>query len=111
MPNYNESNVTGTTWQRCYKIEVRNPYQGPKGAIFLEEEVTSLANGKIIQEPTTNMQELFDVPTKTIELVNPETGDLLGNSVTYQDVYVILYSLYMQLAAARDAAQSPPPEV
>lgn len=111
MANYNETNVTGTTWQRCHKIEIRNPNGGSKSAIFFEEEITSLENGRVIQEPITNIQEQFSDPMKTIELLNPETGDQLGNTVTYQDVYVILYSLYMQLAAARDAAHNPPPVV
>ena len=110
MANYQESTVTGTTWKRCNKIEIRNPYQGQKLAIFLEEEVTSLTDGRVIQEPSTNIQEPFSDPTKEIVLLNPETGQPLNNTITYQDVYVILYSLYMQLAIARDTPPTPPTE-
>jgi hypothetical protein len=110
MASYQESTVTGTAWKRCNKIEIRNPYQGQKLAIFLEEELTSLANGKIIQEPSTNIQEPFADPTKIVELVDPTTGTPLGNTVTYQEIYVILHSLYIQLADERDAASIPPTE-
>jgi hypothetical protein len=110
MANYQESTVTGTTWKRCNKIEIRNPYQGAKLAIFLEEELTSLANGKIIQEPSTNIQESFSDPAKVVELVDPTTGASLGNTVTYQEIYVILHSLYMQLANERDNPPIPPTE-
>ena len=51
MANYKESNVTGVTWQRCHRIDIRNPYEEPKFAVFLEEEVTELANGKIVKTP------------------------------------------------------------
>lgn len=110
MANYQESTVTGTTWKRCNKIEVRNPYQGQKLAIFLEEEITSLANGRLLQEPTTNIQEAFSDPAKIVDLINPETGESLNNSVTYQEIYIILHSLYMKLATERDTPPTPPTE-
>jgi hypothetical protein len=102
MANYKESNVTGVTWQRCHRIDIRNPYEEPKFAVFLEEEVTELANGKIVKTPVGQILGEFTEPSTVVNLINPETGDPLNSSVTYQDIYVILHSLYIKLATERD---------
>lgn len=102
MANYKESDVTGVTWQRCHRIDIRNPYEEPKFAVFLEEEVTELANGKIVKTPVGQILGEFTEPSTVVNLINPETGDPLNSSVTYQDIYVILHSLYIKLATERD---------
>lgn len=102
MANYKESNVTGVTWQRCNRIDIRNSYEEPKFAVFIEEEVTDLGNNKIVKVPAGQILADFTDPTTIVNLINPETGDSLNSSVTYQDIYVILHSLYIKLATERD---------
>jgi hypothetical protein len=102
MANYKESNVTGVTWQRCNRIDIRNPYEEAKFAVFLEEEITDLGNDKIVKTPLGQILADFTDPTTVVNLINPETGDSLESSVTYQDIYVMLHSLYIQLATLRD---------
>jgi hypothetical protein len=103
MANYREDSVTGVTWQRCNKIDIRNPLEGQKFVVFVEEAVTDLGNGKILKEPVGQIVEEFVDPAVVVPLLHPETGALLGSSVTYQDIYVILHSLYLKLANERDA--------
>ena len=103
MANYKESSVAGITWQRCHRIDIRNPYEEPKFAVFVEEEVTELENGKVVKSPVGQILADFTDPSTIVNLINPETGDSLNSSVTYQDIYVILYSLYIKLATERDA--------
>jgi hypothetical protein len=107
MANYQETSVVGTAWQRCYKVELRNPIQGDKLAIFLEEEAIDLGNGKMIVEPKGALQESFSDPSRVINILDPVTGLPTGEEIMYQDLYNILYSLYMQLAVARDQAVVP----
>ena len=103
MANYRESNVTGVTWQRCHRIDIRNPYEEQKFAVFLEEEITDLGNDKIVKSPAGQILADFTDPTTVVNLINPETGDALGISTTYQDIYIMLHSLYIQLATQRDS--------
>jgi hypothetical protein len=103
MANYKENSITGVTWQRCHRIDIRNPHEEPKFAVFLEEEITDLGNGKIVKSPVGQILADFTDPSAIVNLINPETGDSLNSSVTYQDIYVILYSLYIKLATERDA--------
>ena len=100
--NYRESDVIGVTWQRCHRIDIRNPYEEPKFAVFLEEEITDLGNGKIVKSPAGQILADFTDPTTVVNLINPLTGAPLNETVTYQDIYVILHSLYLQLATERD---------
>ena len=111
MANYQETNVSGTSYTRANQIVVSNPLNGVKAISFMEEQVVNLEGEQIfrqkggIQEPFTaeNIQEEFP-------LLNPEDGTPLGITTTYQQVYVTLYSLYMHLATKRDTpAPAPAP--
>jgi hypothetical protein len=37
-------------------------------------------------------------------MLNPETGEATGATVTHAELYAILFSLYMQTAVERDGA-------
>ena len=102
MANYKESNVTGITWQRCNRIDIRNPYEEPKFAVFIEEEITDFGNDKIVKSPVGQILADFTDPSIIVNLINPETGESLNSSITYQDIYIMLHSLYIQLATQRD---------
>ena len=120
--NYKETGLSGTSWVRCNSLTIRNPIVGttemksnPVTRIleivpanptisFQEEKVISIdGTQSIIPIPNITCSAEFDAVNGSIQLRNPETGDLLGTSVSHQELYVILYSLYLQTALARDA--------
>jgi hypothetical protein len=100
MVNYKQSEVVGQQWRRCNSIQISNPYNGQATLVFGEEEIISLP-GADIQRPMVPLSAVFD-PTKEIPLVNPNTGELTGESISEMDVYIILFSKYMALAKERD---------
>lgn len=108
MPNYNESSVAGTKWQRCHEVRISNPFGGAPVAIFNEEAVVAVDGAEVIRRSLGACSAAFDAAAGSIPLVNPMTGELTGTSVSHADLYVILHSLYLQTAAARDAAPEPP---
>lgn len=104
MANYNETAGTGTMWTRCYKIVIENPYIGlQKVAQFFDEDVVVI-NNRIIQKQSRLIQKTFD-SSSTIQLRDPQTGQLTGETITHQELYNILYSLYIQSAMERDSQQ------
>lgn len=112
MPDYKETTVQGRSWQRCNQITFRNPVQGAPSASFDEEVVTTLAD-RVIVEPMRMMASAMPggihtiyKPEATFPLLNPETGEPTGKQMSQQDIYVALYSLYMQQAAKRDEAEA-----
>jgi len=44
------------------------------------------------------------VPSAVIEILDPATNNPTGETITQQNLYNILYSLYIATAKARDAA-------
>jgi hypothetical protein len=100
MPN----TTTGTisTWKRACKIEITNPITGSPSAIFSEEIATALPDGTFISKHSTSLSENATDMTLTFPLLDPATGNVVG-SMTYGQLYAAMYSLYLNLAAERDA--------
>lgn len=104
MANYKEQVLTGQKWVRSNRVTINHPYGGGSQIHFGEEEITLLSDGKTINTPLTGLTQPFDDPAVQFDLRNPETNEVIG-SVTYADVYVMLYSLYIALATTRDLNQ------
>jgi hypothetical protein len=106
MPNYKEQTVTGESWQRCQQVVVENHRSAAPSVRFDEEKVVALAGGEESRKPMGSLVMPYD-PQSAIEMRDPTTGELTGETVTQGAVYEIMYSAYMQAALARDeAAQS-----
>lgn len=111
MADYKESTVSGTQYVRCHTVYLMNPLGGLKAANFMEETIINLANQQIrkdvggFQLPLTT-----ENAASTFPLLNPVTGEATGQTMSYQDLYAALYSLYIAGALARDAALEPPQE-
>lgn len=110
MSNYKQSPVTGESWQRAVRVVIENPVDGTPAISFIEEQVINLPGEKITR-PAGNVAEPF-MPENYLEqfnVINPETGEVI-RTATYQEVYVVLHSLYLHVAAKRDLANQPAPE-
>jgi len=114
MANYKETNLSGVSWLRCRAVTINNPlpgmgefdhltqqHLGPV-SYFQEEKVISIDGVQSVMDVGA-CRKVFN-PTDTIPLLDPETGLPTGTTVTQGELYVILYSLYMQTATERDAA-------
>lgn len=102
MPNYNESTVTGTSWQRCHTVTIRNPLGGAPKIEFAEERVIAM-EGEDMRTWVAGCEKEFSA-SGVFPLLDPQTNQPTGQSMTHEALYQALYSLYMQTAAERDAA-------
>lgn len=109
MSNYAYTNVIGQVWQRCSQIVIDNPRHAVPTVRFEEERIVSLNSGDELRKPASGITQDFD-PALAVPLRNPVTGELTGASITYADVYAILYSAYIAAATARDERLAPPPQ-
>ena len=100
MPDYKQSALSGTEWQRCNVVVVTNPLGGAPRISFEEERVISVG-GSVIKQGIGGCQKAFN-PTGTFPLLDPSTNEPIGPSMTHAELYVALYSLYMQTAVERD---------
>lgn len=103
MPDYKQTAVTGTSWQRAWRVECENPLNGKREVIFHEEQVLNAA-GQQIRTPVGSLRVPLtaDNALTSFPLLDPDTGAQLGTA-TYAQVYRMLHSLYMHSAAERDA--------
>jgi hypothetical protein len=112
--NYQETTVSGTSWTRCRAVTITNPLpgRGPVQAItgieegptaFFQEEKVVSNDGSQTTVDTGSCRKAF-YPAATIPMLNPETGEATGATVTHAELYAILFSLYMQTAVERDGA-------
>lgn len=107
MPNlYKPTNIATQSWFRSNKVTIDNELNTVPVICFNEEEVLEVSGKKVVLSEG-RLFAFMDDPTKTFSLLHPETDEVIGVG-SYQEVYVLLYSLYKSLAIARDTAVPEP---
>lgn len=102
MPNYRENSVTGASWRRANSVQIVNPINDvSKSTISFNEEDVFDIGGELLRKEVGQLVKQFGTGG-TFDLLNPIDNTVVG-SMTYTQLYVALYSLYMQCAAERDA--------
>lgn len=101
--NYKETSVVGTKYTRSNRVKIHNPLGSTSSIVFNEENVVITDDG-VISERAGSISESLTNPLETFDIRNPETDEVIG-TMTYQEVYVALYSLYRHLADKRDSAK------
>lgn len=106
--NYRESQVIGSTWVRCRAVTINNPHESkgtPPEVFFQEEQVVAMPGSEFIMRDVSFCSAVFS-PTGSVPLLDLATGQPTGQVMTHQQLYQALFSLYMQAATDRDAAQT-----
>ena len=104
--DYKQATITGDSWQRCLHIEINNPSGATPSIRFDEERRIALADGTSIGTQAGSINKDFTDPAVEFPLLDPSTGNPVGATISHGEVYAILWSLYMALAAERDAAMT-----
>lgn len=98
--NYKESTIIGTEYQRSRLVQIHNQLGVTPHIAFIQENVTVLPTKTISQD--IGQISCPYKPDKEIPLVNPDTNEPLGTSMTQQQVMLAIYSLWFQLAIELD---------
>lgn len=102
MSNYNQKTVSGTRWTRCPLVQITNPFGG-EAIVTMQEETMLQLDENTVARIGSNALAFPFTPDEEIELRDPTTGATIGATMTQAQIYVALYSLYIQRAIARDA--------
>lgn len=105
MPNYKQEELVGNKWLRCHSIFIENAYDGRKYVKFHEEEVLVLPNTDPFFQSTITLITEYN-PNSVIQVINPYTLQPTGNTFTHNDLYLMLFSAYMDAALKRDSDQA-----
>lgn len=109
MPNYKETTLTGSSFNRCRQIEITNPYEGLPAAIFTEERITLLSDRVLRDQPDAPIRADY-IPGAVIAIYDPVTLLPTGATVTMQEVYDLLFSAYFHFAVSRDIKKNRVPD-
>jgi len=102
--NYREQEANGTEWRRCHQVHIYNALETVPHCRFDEETVVSVG-GRQMAIPDGYITKDFDAAAG-IALLDPQTGQPTGQSMTHEGLYQVLYSLYMQTATERDVQEA-----
>ena len=114
--NYKETTITGTSWTRCKSVTISNPYPGngnvniitgiesKPSAQFQEEQVLSLPDKNLFSDSGYCSKEFN--PVTSFALLDTVTGNPTGAMATHEQLYQMLYSLYIATATERDNGHS-----
>ena len=97
-------NVSGTKWKRSNIVKITNELGQTSSIHFKEQWVIDDGTDKIIQ-PAGQCSDKLENPLETFNLLNPDTQEVIG-SMSYQEVYIALHSLYRHVAGKRDASEA-----
>jgi len=100
--NYKQTTVSGDSWVRATRVVIENQLDGIPSINFVEEQVVNIG-AEQIKRLVSNVCTSMTDQTATFPLVNPATGLATGTTASYGEIYVLLHSLYLDLAAKRDA--------
>lgn len=92
------------TYVRPYQTISTGPLAGPNTLTIFEEKITVLSDLSVSRSDlgTPELQHTVVDPNETFNIVDPTTGATIGTK-TVAALKVEMYSLYLYLAALRDA--------
>ena len=101
--NYKESQISGSTWQRCKAVTIVNPHSstGQKPVAYFQEEGAVAFDNSVILTERGSCQLAFD-PQAMVDVIDPETGQPTGQTISHADLNKLKISLYMDAAKKRD---------
>lgn len=99
-----QSTVSGTSYVRGRSMYFENPRGGVPSVLIRLEEVTTLADGRVVTRDAGEINKSFDDMNTSFNLRNPETNEVIQDAtITYQDVFVSLFSAFWHLAEEHQA--------
>ena len=108
MADYKETTIDGTAWQRAGQIVIENTYEGLPVVQYVEE--SALKIGEQVYRNRVGVLQYTVDPLAVIELRDPETLELTGDSIPVALVHQALLSDYINRAEERDALMAAPVE-
>lgn len=110
MPLYNEQTTeitkTVTTFDRAYQVSVSYPNNGTPSIRFDEEKIKREGGVDTTMGRIGFLKKDLNPDNKdtVFNLMDTETGEVTGTA-TYDDLRVMLFSLYFHLATERDTQE------
>ena len=108
MPDYKETQVTGKSWRRCYRVVMENPLGGNPAVNYAQEDVVQLDGGEHIRRDAGLLTATLQRGTagKTFPLVDVVTDEVIGE-MTEAAYFAAARSHLLFTARAAEQAATP----
>src|SRR4249920_724696 len=108
MPEYQETTAQATTSKRFAVAHFYLSRSDPNArSVAFEEQIATTINGVTTVAPAGQLTAPI-AEADTFPVLNPSTNVPTGATATHLQLYQLIQSLYMDLAAKRDAAPPSP---
>jgi len=96
----NETQITGQSWLRAKTITIYNSEPNTPPVVRFEEETyTQLSDGRSISNPGGATSGQMGDPTTPIALLDPNTLEPTGATITHGELYAAMVGLWVSLRA------------
>jgi hypothetical protein len=101
MTKYKQTEVLGESYVRAFNINIDHELGKHPSVKFQEEVVVAFDDTAVRQFKGELKVALVDF-NEEFPVLNPTTGEEIGNVARVQDAYVLLHSYYIHKAKQRD---------
>lgn len=91
--------VAGQSYIRCPQVVVDNRLGHTPTVTFHRERVVGLSDGSTITQPMSPRSLQFD-PASAVPVLNPETGEATGDTISQGALYALIYSVFVAAETA-----------
>lgn len=89
-----EKPIAGESYIRCPQVVIDNRLGHVPTIAFHRERVIGLADGATVVQPMSPREVTFN-PAAVVAVINPETGEQTGQTITHGDLYTLIYSAFL----------------
>jgi hypothetical protein len=86
--------ITGERFVRCSQVVIDNRFGHLPRVTFHRETVLGLEGGAAMRRPMSPRELAFD-PAAAVPVINPETGEQTGQTVTQAELYALVFSVFV----------------
>lgn len=90
----NQQPVAGESYTRSPQVVIDNRMGRTPTITFHREMVLGTAGGSVMCQPMAPNVLAFD-PQASVPVINPETGEPTGDTVTHGEIYALLFSAFV----------------
>lgn len=90
----NQTPVAGESFIRCQQVVIDNRLGAAPTVTFHRERIVGIEGAEPIRQPMSPRPLPFD-PAASVPVLNPETGEPTGATITQGELYALVYSVFV----------------
>jgi len=100
---FQQKPVSGERYIRCSQVVIDNRLGTVPLVTFSREAVIGIEGGEVIHQPLSPRLLPFD-PAAAVPILNPETGEATGATITQGSLYALVYSIFIAAETSQPEA-------